>query len=240
MAMATARSGFFGFLLCVVAGCRKVPRQGTTAGGASATLPATDDTILVVHAKNSLITPLPRSDLDRIRAIPGVEAVTDLTWMGGSYTLSPKDLEDFATNLATDPGTFFTVYRELALPDAALRAWMADANGCVVSAGLAARYGFKVGDHIDLHESTFADDLHFTVDGIFETPPDWFATTMLVRDDTVYASLPATSVLQGTTGSFAVRCAASNAASVGSAIDAAFATTDSPTSTVDALRQAHP
>src|SRR5690606_4184982 len=59
---------------------------------------AGNDRLILIH-KVSLIQPLPEAYLERLRAVPGVEAATHNTWFGGIY----QDPSNFFAQIAVEP-----------------------------------------------------------------------------------------------------------------------------------------
>jgi putative ABC transport system permease protein len=105
---------------------------------------------LVTASRFSIIQPLPKSLLPRIRALPGVRQVTYASWFGGIY----QDPKKFFANFASEPA-FFDMYPELELPAAQRRAFETTRTGAVVGRDLAEQFGWKVGDKIPIQATIF-------------------------------------------------------------------------------------
>lgn len=142
------------------------------------------DRLIVIH-KVSLIQPLPESYLERIRAVPGVQAVTHNTWFGGIY----QDPSNFFGQIATEPEVYFAMYPELRLPDDQMKAWLADRQGAVVGRATADRFGWQVGDRIPLQatiwmpESGVGNTWEFNLVGIYDGEPGVDTTNFFFRYD---------------------------------------------------------
>jgi putative ABC transport system permease protein len=105
---------------------------------------------LITTSKMGLTFTLPLSLYRQIGAVPGVEAVTHMSWFGGYY----RDPKNFFSNFAV-ASNFFDLYPEFKLPPAELRAFEDTRMGAVVGAALARRFHWKVGDEIPLKASIF-------------------------------------------------------------------------------------
>jgi putative ABC transport system permease protein len=101
---------------------------------------------LIVRHKVSLIQTLPVSYLQRMANVPGVEAVTHMTWFGGLY----QDPKNFFGNMPVEPDKFFDLYPEYTLPADAKALWAKTRNGCIIGRELATLFQWKVGDRVPL------------------------------------------------------------------------------------------
>ena len=126
---------------------------------------------LVTRHAVSLVFNVPLAYEARIAAVPGVRAVATTSWFGGSLAAkrevldtgaaaasgesgdpasSGPDFSNFFPNLAVDMETYLPMYPELIVPEDQVRALMQDRRGCLIGRGLAARFGWKVGDAFHL------------------------------------------------------------------------------------------
>lgn len=126
---------------------------------------------VVVSSAVSLFVYLPKRIENEVRSLPGVREVTHWTWFGGVY-VDPKEMFG---RFATDPVTLRNVYgdrsgrEEIILPPEQWEAFAADRAGCVVGDGLAEKYGFRLGDQIELTGTIFEGDWSFNVRGIYRS-----------------------------------------------------------------------
>ena len=143
------------FLFGVLFALRAGLRQGIDVAGASR--------LMVMGT--SLMNMLPLPYLARIERIPGVEHVAHATWFGGVY----QDSKNFFVQFAIDPARWRAVYPEYVIDEQEWAAFAADRQGVVVGAKLAARYGWKVGDHIPLMPPSYLGNTmwDFNVRGIY-------------------------------------------------------------------------
>ena len=128
---------------------------------------------LVVSPKYSIIDPLPVNHQRSIATVPGVEAVTHADWFGGIY----QEPRNFFPKFPVDPEGYFAIYSELVIAPEQLAAFRNTRTGAVVSAGLAERFGWKIGDRIpiegDIYPKRDGSRLwEFDLVGIYRGQPD--------------------------------------------------------------------
>ena len=128
---------------------------------------------LVVSPKYSIIDPLPVNHQRSIATVPGVEAVTHADWFGGIY----QEPRNFFPKFPVDPEGYFSIYSELVIAPEQLAAFRDTRTGAVVSAGLAERFGWKIGDRIpiegDIYPKRDGSRLwEFDLVGIYRGQPD--------------------------------------------------------------------
>ena len=119
---------------------------------------------LVIRHAISLTFSLPISNMEKIRAIDGVKAVSHMNWFGGIYI----DRKNFFANFAVEPRSFLDLYPEFLLPEDQRSAFLKDRRGCVAGRGLANRFGWKIGDTIPLQGTIYSGDWPMTLRGIYE------------------------------------------------------------------------
>jgi putative ABC transport system permease protein len=105
---------------------------------------------LVTISRITFTMQLPKSLLERIRAVPGVADVTYANWFGGIY----QDPKNFFPNEAVSPN-FIDAYPEWRLSAAQRAAFRNTRTGAVVGAKLAQQFGWKIGDRIPLQATIF-------------------------------------------------------------------------------------
>src|SRR5687768_13109691 len=127
------------------------------------------DRLMTIH-KVSFIQPLPKSYLERIRAVGGVTAITHASWFGGIY----QDPSNFFAQFAVDPESYLAMYPEFTIPEDQKKTWVANRTGALVGVDTAERFGWKVGDRVPLRGTIYRtpDDSpwEFTIDGIYDSP----------------------------------------------------------------------
>ena len=91
---------------------------------------------LIVRNRISFTQPMPLSFENRIRAIPGVRAVTTYDYFGGTY----KDARDTNNNFArfgVEPEMLYIVHPDYQLSDAEKAAFARERDACVIGKALA-------------------------------------------------------------------------------------------------------
>lgn len=101
---------------------------------------------LITAGKYSFTEMMTLGYYERIRAIPGVKAVSHATWFGGVY----QDEKNFFPQFPVDQDTYFTLYPDIIISPEALKAFQTTRTGALVGAGLAKKFGWKVGDRIPI------------------------------------------------------------------------------------------
>lgn len=180
---------------------------------------------LIVRNKVSLIFSLPSSYLQKIQAIPGVKEVVNEQWFGGQY--KDDKPQNYFAQFGTNPAEFFKVYSEFKIPADELVAWQHDRAGAVVDVGLARKFGWKIGDRLNITGKIFPVDLELTIRGIF-TPPDP-TQSIYFNKDYIDEGFPN---LKGSEGFFAVLAdSPQSVPKVAQAIDEEFRNSDRATKT---------
>jgi putative ABC transport system permease protein len=94
----------------------------------------------------SLVFQLPLSYKARIASVPGVRRVATANWFQGVY----KDRKNFFANFAVDAEDYLAIYPEFIIPPEQRAAFLSDRRGALVGRALAERFGWRVGDTIQL------------------------------------------------------------------------------------------
>src|SRR5690242_21685080 len=106
---------------------------------------------LVTINRIGLIQVMPLSYDDKIRAIPGVKAVTHNHWFGGVY----QDEKNFFPQFVIDVENHRKVYPEFNVPDDQWNNFVKDRQGAIAGARLAERFHWKIGDRIPLKTTLY-------------------------------------------------------------------------------------
>ncbi len=118
---------------------------------------------LVTRSRISITFTLPISQKEKIARVPGVVDVTTGSWFGGIY----KDPKNFFSQIAIEGPRAFSFWPELIPDPGALEALGATRNGAVVGVGLMRRFGWKVGDVIQLIGTIYPGDWEFVICGTY-------------------------------------------------------------------------
>ncbi len=185
---------------------------------------------LITRQAVSFIFPLPYAYRDQIANVDGVEKVSFANWFGGTYI----DKKQFFARLAVDAETFFDVYPEFVVPKEQLEAFTRERNACIVGEDLVKRYGFKIGDVVQIEGDIYPGQWQFVVRGIY-TPrePAIDPSNFLFRWDYLDERLrQETPVRAGFVGWYIVRVKdPAKTAAVSQAIDNLFANSRAETKT---------
>ena len=124
---------------------------------------------MMVRRLSGIVYSMPSSYGARIKAVPGVVAVTPMNWFGG-YWVDPKN--QFA-NFAIDPETVFDVVGpQTHIPSDQLRAFQRERIACVAGQRLINKFHWKIGDRITLLGSPYRITPELVLRGIFVGGPD--------------------------------------------------------------------
>jgi putative ABC transport system permease protein len=124
---------------------------------------ASSATRLITRNAISLVFPLPLSYLERIRQVPGVQAVSYGNWFGGVYV----DRKNFFPNFAVDADTYLGLYPEFVLTPGEKADFVRDRRGAVAGSNLARKFGWKIGDQITLQGTIFPGNWDLVLRGIY-------------------------------------------------------------------------
>lgn len=104
---------------------------------------------LITRHSVSLVFNLPRAYKERLAHVPGVKAVAGYNWFGGVIG-SPPDRRRFFANFAIEGEDYLAMDPEYILTPEEKRAFLSDRRGCIVGPELAEKFGWKVGDVVQL------------------------------------------------------------------------------------------
>jgi putative ABC transport system permease protein len=134
---------------------------------------------IVVMNSQGFSGTLPIAYVERVRAVPGVEAAVPYAWYGGNYQEQQMPFAQFGT----DAGSAFKVWDEFSIDPKQLEAWQNDRTGCVADRRLVEKRGWKIGERIPLQGTYYPFNLDLTLVGTFDSPKNtdslWFHWTYL-------------------------------------------------------------
>lgn len=181
---------------------------------------------LITRHRVSLTQPLPESHYQRIRAVPGVKALSGWTWFGGIY----KEPKNFFGRFAVDADRIFDVRRDLTMPAAQLAAFKRERTACAVGRKIAEKYGMKLGDRVTIVGDIYPVTLELTVVCIFDHPVN--SECLMFHRDYLTELLPTTSRDRDSVGTYFILVSSpDDAPRVARAIDAMFENSPYPTRT---------
>lgn len=190
---------------------------------------------LVTINKYSITLPLPFSDRQQIRALPGMAEVTWLTWFGAYY----RESKNFVFALPIDTDTYFNLHKdEFIVSNDQMQAFRNTRSGALVNTALMGKFSWKIGDKLPLHSTIWTQknvslDWTFDIVGSFDakdpTQVSQQASTVLFHYELFDEGR---SFGKGTVGWFEERISdPSQSAAMSARIDALFANSSNETKT---------
>jgi putative ABC transport system permease protein len=176
---------------------------------------AASDQFTIRH-KISISFRLGRHMEPRIMSVPGVEAVSPLIWYSGNY----KEEKTRFGQLAVDATQYFKIYPQYRPPAEQLQSFLEDRSGAVVGPALVKKYGWKIGDRVTLVGTMYKGELPLTIRGIYSEAEGYNADWLFMHYDRLKPS-----------NDHAHQLVVKATPEAALAIDALFATTDTPTKT---------
>jgi len=105
---------------------------------------------LVTTNKFSITLLLPFADTRQIASVPGVAAVSWLTWFGAYY----QESKNFVFALPIDTDSYFDLHKdEYVVKDSEMTAFRNSRSGALVNVALMQKFGWKVGQKLPLHST---------------------------------------------------------------------------------------
>jgi putative ABC transport system permease protein len=122
---------------------------------------------LVTTNATGIVFPLPLAYANRLKAVPGVEAVSWANWFGGRY----GDGKRFFANFAVDAESYLAMYPEIVMPPDQREAFLHDKSSALIGKRLLTQFGWRLGQNVTLQGTIFPGDWTFTVRAVY-TPTD--------------------------------------------------------------------
>lgn len=177
---------------------------------------------LGIQSAISLANMIPYSHEEKIRKVPGVVEIAKLQWVGAYY----KTQKNFFANFAVDHEKMDKVWDDYKTPSDHMAAFKADRRGAIVGPGLVKRYGWKIGDKVNLTGAIFPFNPELTVRGIYKHHMD--DSSLFFHMDYFDQSMGNA----GQVGTFWVKVDnPANMPRIGDEIDAMFKNSNYPTAT---------
>jgi putative ABC transport system permease protein len=120
------------------------------------------NTRISTHNKAGMLYAMPYSYLNKVRAIPGVDAAISWQWFGGS--LDPAKGVEFP-NFAVDPEDFGRVYEDWKIDPKALEDFRRYRDAALVGRMTLEKQKWKIGDVVTLKSTVFPLELSFRIVG---------------------------------------------------------------------------
>jgi putative ABC transport system permease protein len=140
-------STVFGMALCIFLICTL---QTVLAAMEESIKGASPARLATRHAV-SLVFNMPYAYGARIRAIPGVRAVSPTIFFGGlPGSGGANDFANFFANFAVEADSYFPMYPEYIVPPEQMEAFSLDRRGAIIGRSLSRKFGWKMGDSFQL------------------------------------------------------------------------------------------
>lgn len=180
---------------------------------------------LVTTNATGIVFPLPLAYANKLRAVPGVDAVTWANWFGGRY----GDGKRFFAQFAVDPESYLAMYPEISLPEDQKQAFLRERSSAIVGRRLLDVFGWRLGQDVTIQGTIFAGDWTFTIRGVYTpTDPVLNDDMLLFRHDYLEERIGR----PGIAGWYVLRIdRPENAASIAKTIDGQFRNSSSPSKT---------
>jgi putative ABC transport system permease protein len=123
---------------------------------------------MMVRRRTGITFMMPASFGPRIKAVPGVMAVTPMNWFGGYW----KEPENSFGNFAIDADTVFDVLEMARIAPDQLEAFKRERVAAVAGQRLIEKYHWKIGDRITLMGSPYGIAPELVLRGTFTGGPD--------------------------------------------------------------------
>ena len=221
------------FLFCALRGLTDTLEDTINVG---------DESRLITRNKTSLVFPLPMSQYERLRAIPGVKAVTWSNWFGGT---DPVDPSNFYAQFAIDAPTYLPMYQKtdieivsaspangLPVPpgvDPKLGAFMNERTAAIVGEGLMKKMGWKLDQTIRINGTIYPGSWPMVIRAVYHPK------VPAVGDETVFFHwdyLYENTNRQAMVGVYSLELSdPAQAGRIMKAVDAAFENSEYPTRT---------
>jgi putative ABC transport system permease protein len=119
----------------------------------------------LIVRRNSLADSMPEAYRAKIAQVPGVVATCPANWFGGTYKEDKP--EYFFAQFYVDSRTIFDVHPEYQMSSAEREAFQQDRSAAISGRRLAEKYGWKIGEVINLTGTFFPVNPQLTLRGIY-------------------------------------------------------------------------
>ena len=125
---------------------------------------------VIVRRNTSLADAMPESYRQKIEQVPGVVAICPANWFGGIYK-EDKPRYSFA-QFFVDAKTIFDVQFEYQISPEEKAAFQHERTAAIAGKKIADKYGWKIGDVIELKGAIYPVNPSLTIRGIYSGPQD--------------------------------------------------------------------
>ena len=118
---------------------------------------------LITRNAISLTFNIPLAYKEKILKVPGVKDVSHATYFGGVYI----DQSNMFIKFGVDHANYFNMYPEYKIKPEEWGAFSRERNAVIVGRGLADRFGWEIGQQVNLVGDIYPGDWNFVVRGIY-------------------------------------------------------------------------
>ncbi len=176
---------------------------------------------LITRNAISLTFNIPLAYKEKILKVPGVKDVSHATYFGGVYI----DQSNMFIKFGVDHTNYFKMYPEYIIKPEEWEAFCRERNAAIVGRGLADRFGWEIGEQVNIVGDIYPGDWNFVIRGIYTGAKEntdeqtWFYQYEYL-DERLRQETP---VRAGQVGSFVIQIDdPSKAAQISAAIDKLF------------------
>ncbi|MBX9602355.1 MAG: ABC transporter permease [Bryobacteraceae bacterium] len=189
---------------------------------------------LMTRHRVSLTQSMPASYEQKIRAVPGVQAVSIVNWFGGTYKDEQRDRSNMFARFSTDPANFFEVRPDVKIAEDQKQAFLRNRRGAIAGKTLAAKKGWRIGERINLTGDIWPVNLELELVGTYEEATD--DESLYFHHEYIRESFPQRSARRDLVGLFWIRVdSADSVPRVSKAIDTMFENSPAQTRTESEL-----
>jgi putative ABC transport system permease protein len=168
---------------------------------------------------------LPEAHANRLAAVDGVKSVAWANWFGAYY----QDPKEFFAQFAIKADTYLPMYPEIQITAGSTEEFMRERTAAIIGDGLVTKYGWKLGQTVNLTGTFVQGDFPFTIRAIYTPSDPAFGNELMFFH---YQYLYELTNRQITPGWFVLQLdRPDRAAEVAAAIDAQFRNSTAPTKT---------
>ncbi len=123
---------------------------------------------LVTRNAISLTFNIPLAYKEKILKVPGVTEVSHSTYFGGVYI----DPANYFIKFGVDHTNYFKLYPEIVIEPAEWNAFSKERNAIIIGRGLADRFGWEIGEKVNVIGDIYPGDWNFVVRAIYTAGND--------------------------------------------------------------------
>ena len=124
---------------------------------------------LITYNRVSLTQTMPASYEAKIKSVPGVRDASVWQWYGGTYK-DARDMRNFFARFGVEPAALLRIRSDFTMPEEQKKAFISTRTGAIASSALADKFGWKLGERINMVGDIFPGNLELNLVGIYDDP----------------------------------------------------------------------